>query len=99
MVATASSDNLCSCLQCSALSSGPLLSHYQALAHLLGANPHQSVVLGSSDCSEAKNGSRRLSRVKDKMRADAAHRAATVPLAHACAAKHVVVCCLKRACA
>lgn len=64
-------------------------------SHPLGANPHQSPVLGSSECSEAENRPRRLSRVEDKMQADGVHLSAAVPLAHMRAAKHVVVCCLK----
>lgn len=64
-------------------------------SHPLGANPHQSLVLGSPECSEAENRPRRLSKVKDEMRADGVHLSAADPLAHARAAKHVVVCCLK----
>lgn len=48
-------------------------------SHRLGANLHQSLVLGSSECSEAENRPRSFFRVRDKMGADGVHLSATVP--------------------
>lgn len=53
----------------------------------MGANLHQSLVLGSSEYSEAEDRPRRLSRIKEKTQADGVHLSAAVPLVHA---KHVV---------
>lgn len=98
VVPTANLDNFSFCLQCTLFlaHSPPII---RLFSHSLGANLHQSLVLGSRECSEAENSPRRLSRVEDKMRADGMHLSATVPLAHARAAEHVVVCCLNWACA